>query len=71
MYRHEWPDSVVFHLPHGDRIRSLRRHGFEIEALVEVQAPESAEKHPYYSYVAPEWGRKWPAEEIWVARKHM
>jgi hypothetical protein len=34
-----------------------------------VQAPETAEAHPRYDHVSPEWARKWPAEEIWVARK--
>jgi len=67
--RIEWPDGVEFHLPHGERIRNLRRHGFEIEDLIEVQAPAGAETHPYYTHVTAEWGRKWPVEEIWVARK--
>lgn len=68
--RLEWSDgSVEFHPPPGVLIRLLRRSGFEIEDLVELQAPEDAEMHPEYSYVTPEWGRKWPAEEIWVARK--
>ena len=69
MSRIEWPDGIEFHLPHGERIRNLRRHGFEIEDLIEVQAPATAETHPYYSYVTAEWARKWPCEEIWVARK--
>ncbi len=69
MNRIEWPDAVEFCLPHGDRIELLRRHGFDVERLVEVQAPDSAEAHPYYSYVSPEWGRRWPVEEIWAARK--
>lgn len=69
MHRIEWPDGVEFGLPHGERIALLRRYGFEVERLVEVQAPESAEEHPYYSYVSVEWGRRWPAEEIWSARK--
>jgi hypothetical protein len=30
----------------------------------------SAKTHPQYDYVTAEWGRRWPAEEIWVARKH-
>ena len=45
------------------------RTGFEIERLVELQAPEDAETHGYYDYVTAEWARKWPAEEIWAARK--
>ena len=68
--RFEWADgSVEYHLPTGDLIRLLRRTGFDIEDLVELQAPEDAERHPVYHHVPPEWARKWPAEEIWVARK--
>jgi SAM-dependent methyltransferase len=71
MYRFEWPgeQGVNFHLAHGEWIDVLRANGFEIERLVELQAPESAETHPYYNYVTADWARKWPAEEIWVARK--
>ncbi len=70
MNRIEWPDgSAEFCLPHGERIDLLGRHGFEVERLVEVQAPEAAETHPFYSYVTAEWGHRWPVEEIWAARK--
>jgi SAM-dependent methyltransferase len=70
MHRFEWPEGgVEFHLAHGDWIRLLRETGFEIEDLIEIQAPEDAETHPRYDYVTGEWGRRWPAEEIWVARK--
>ncbi len=72
MHRFEWPDAggaVEYHLSHGDWIDLLRAHGFEVERLVEVQAPERAESHSYYDYVTAEWGRQWPAEEIWVARR--
>ena len=71
MYRFEWPDEVgvEFHLAHGDWIRLLRSNGFVIEDLIELQAPADAEQHVFYDFVTPEWGRRWPAEEIWVARK--
>ncbi len=70
MHRFEWTDGgVEFHLPHGEWIRLLRANGFDVEDLVELQAPEDAEDHPEYDYVTAEWGRKWPAEEIWKARK--
>src|SRR5205823_4170046 len=26
-------------------------------------------EHPYYSGLSLEWARRWPAEEIWMARK--
>jgi SAM-dependent methyltransferase len=71
LYRTTWPgdESTEFHLPHGEWIRLLRANGFEIEALHELQAPEDARDPVYYDYVTAEWGRKWPTEEIWVARK--
>ena len=45
------------------------RTGFEVERLIEVQAPPDAETHEFYAYVTAEWARQWPAEDIWVARK--
>jgi SAM-dependent methyltransferase len=70
LHRIEWPDGgVEFHLAHGEWIDLLRTNGFEIERLVEIQAPAGAETHPYYSYVTAEWAKQWPCEEIWVARK--
>ena len=67
----EWEDTgeVEFHLPPGELIDVLRENGFEVERLVELYAPEDASTHDYYDYVTAEWARKWPAEEIWVARK--
>jgi SAM-dependent methyltransferase len=69
MHRFDQWDGVEFHLAHGDWIRLLRSCGLEIEDLVELQAPADAETHPHYGYVTAEWGRRWPAEEIWLARK--
>ena len=65
--RFEWPDGgVEFHLPHGEWIDVLRANGFEIERLIEIQAPADAETHEHYAYVTADWARKWPAEEIWA-----
>jgi len=70
MKRFEWPEGgVEFHLAHGEWIDLLRANGLEIERLVEIQAPPEAETHPYYGYVTADWARKWPSEEIWVARR--
>ncbi|MFN2627039.1 MAG: class I SAM-dependent methyltransferase [Gaiellaceae bacterium] len=70
-YTNEWPDSVgvEYHLQHSDWIRLLRAHGFEVEALHELQAPAGAANHAYYDFVTAEWARRWPPEEIWAARK--
>jgi len=69
MHRFEWPgdDSVEFHLPHGEMIRLLRDCGFEIEALVELQAPQGAATR--FPFVTAEWAHRWPSEEIWRAVK--
>jgi SAM-dependent methyltransferase len=68
LHRFEWTDgSVEFHLPHGEWIRLLRANGCEVEDLIELQAPEGATTK--YPYMSAEWARRWPAEEIWKARK--
>jgi SAM-dependent methyltransferase len=69
--RLEWPGEigVEWQLPHGELFRLLRRTGFEVLDLVELYAPEDAVDHPYYDSFSAEWSRRWPAEEIWVARR--
>lgn len=69
MHRFEWPDDpgVEFHLSHGDWIRLLRSHGFEILDLVELRpGPEATTGYPF---VDLDWARRWPSEEAWRARK--
>lgn len=68
-HRFEWTSdpSIEFHLPHGLMIDLLHDCGFEVERLMELQAPEDgATRH---NYVTKEWARKWPSEEVWKARK--
>jgi SAM-dependent methyltransferase len=71
LYTIEWPGEagVEYHPTHGEWIRLLRDHGFEVEALHELQAPADRATHTYYDYVTAEWARKWPCEDLWVARK--
>jgi len=69
MRRFEWPDdvSVEFHLGYGDWIRLLRANGFDVLNLVELQpGPNATTKYPF---VTLEWARRWPSEEVWIARK--
>jgi SAM-dependent methyltransferase len=71
MHRFVWPDepdSVEFAIPHGAMIRLLRASGFEVEDLVEIQAPEDAVL-PSDPLATVEWSRRWPIEEAWKARK--
>ena len=71
LYKLAWEDTgeVEFHLPPGKLIDVLRENGFEVERFVELYAPDDASTHDYYNYVSAEWARKWPAEELWSARK--
>jgi SAM-dependent methyltransferase len=75
-----WPDetSVEFHLPHGATIDVVRANGFEIERLVEIQAPKEPrqggggalpDEDVPFGLATRAWARQWPTEEVWVARK--
>jgi hypothetical protein len=61
------PDETEFHLNHGDWIALLRDNSFNIERLVELQAPQGATSNELWA--DPNWGTKWPTEEVWVVRK--
>jgi len=68
MHRFDWPEgSVEFHLGYGDSIRLLRANGFEVEDLVELRPAQGATTS--YKHVTLDWARKWPSEEVWIARK--
>jgi SAM-dependent methyltransferase len=67
-----WPgedEGVEYHLGHGEMLRLLRETGLEVLGLWELRAPDSATDHEYYGFVPADWARRWPAEEIWKARK--
>lgn len=67
--RVEWPGAGVEHHPgHGDWIRELGRAGFVVEALHELFAAADARSPEYYDIVTEEWARRWPADDLWVAR---
>jgi SAM-dependent methyltransferase len=69
MRRFEWVEdtSVDFHLGYGDWIRVLTSHGFEVEALVELRG--RGRDSGRFNLFTAEWAERWPAEEIWKARK--
>jgi hypothetical protein len=70
MHHITWPgeSGMEYNLAHGEWIRLLRANDFEILDLIELQVPGDAETHEYYDDIPAAWGRKWPPEEIWVAR---
>jgi ubiquinone/menaquinone biosynthesis C-methylase UbiE len=67
----EWEgySGVEYHLSHGDWIRVLRDHGFRVDALHELRAPDGAQTHPYYFVIPAEWARRWPGEDLWECTK--
>ena len=70
MHRIAWPDGgVEFHIAYGERIELLHANGFELERLLELYAPDDARGHEYYVIAELDWAKRWPTEEIWVARK--
>jgi SAM-dependent methyltransferase len=70
MRRFDWSGegTIDFQLPYGEWIRLFRRHGFVVEDLVELRAPEGATTS-FTEFVDAKWARRWPAEQIWKVRK--
>jgi SAM-dependent methyltransferase len=69
MHRFAWTDdpTIEFHLGHGDWIRLLRDNGFEIVDLIELRPPPGSVTS--YPFVTADWARRWPVEEVWLARR--
>ncbi len=70
LHRVDWPDMEPpdWHLPHGEMLALLRETGFEVEALHELRAPEGPDDERRF-YLLRGWSRRWPGEEVWVARR--
>jgi SAM-dependent methyltransferase len=58
-----------FAIPHGEMIRLLAGCGLVVEDLIEVEVPPDAVNHDFPEY-PDDWVRRWPAEEVWFARRH-
>lgn len=73
MLRYDWIDedgpTTMFHISVSDMFKLMHDLGFEVIDFRELFAPDDAEDHPYYSWVPADWATRWPAEEIWRARK--
>ena len=59
---------VEYQLPFGEWVRLFRRHGLEVEDLLELRPPKGATT-TYEGYAPLAWARRWPAENIWKVRK--
>jgi SAM-dependent methyltransferase len=60
--------TVDWVLSPGAWIRLLRAHGFDVEDLLELRAPLTAST-TYDEFVPYEWACRWPAEQLWRARR--
>jgi SAM-dependent methyltransferase len=60
--------SIQFQLPYADWIELFHASGLEVERLVHLRPPEGATT-TYDDYAPYHWARRWPAEDLWVARK--
>jgi SAM-dependent methyltransferase len=58
----------LFTLPHGEWIRLMARCGLVVEDLIEVQVPPDGVNNDFTEF-PDEWVRRWPAEEVWFARR--
>jgi SAM-dependent methyltransferase len=73
LHRIDWryveidPGGIEFTLPISDWMRLFREVGFEVEDLLELQAPEGAEGVQFS--VPAAWARRWPCETVWKVRK--
>ncbi|GMU79861.1 MAG: SAM-dependent methyltransferase [Acidimicrobiia bacterium] len=72
-WRPRWVDdtgegTVDFVWSHGEWIRTLRAHGFEVDDLVELRAPKGATT-THFDYAPRRWARRWPGEEIWCVTR--
>ncbi len=65
--RLEYDSLPEYVLTYGEWIRLLRRHGFIVEDLIELRPTEGATST--YAGRSYEWGRRWPTDNIWKARK--
>ena len=70
LHRIDESDAVSFNLPYGEWIRLFGEHGLEVDALVELRAPEGADPDDWH-YMAADWARRWPSENIWKVRKQV
>lgn len=58
----------LFTLPHGEWIRLMTGCGLVVEELIEVRVPPGATNNDFPEF-PDEWVRRWPAEEVWFARR--
>lgn len=71
--RFDWIDedgpTTEFHISTSDMFQLLRDTGFDVTDFRELFASEDATDDEHYPWVDASWAKRWPAEEIWRAKK--
>jgi SAM-dependent methyltransferase len=62
-------DGIEYHPSHSAWIAALTACGFAVEALHELTAPAGCIDHDFYEIADVQWAQRWPAEDLWVARR--
>lgn len=68
LHRLAYPHEINFQLGYGEWIRLFRENGLSVDSLSETRPP-SRRKSTYLSARESAWGRRWPLECIWKARR--
>jgi SAM-dependent methyltransferase len=75
LYRLDWrdavddPGGVEFNLPISRWMRLFRDTGFVVEDYLELQCPATTTESP--AHLTADWGRRYPAEQVWKLRKRV
>ena len=73
MNRFDWIDedgpTTEFHISGADMFKVLRDTGFDVVDFRELFARADATDDENYTWVDAKWAKRWPAEEIWRAKK--
>ena len=65
--RFEDSETVDFQLPYGEWIRLFTESRLQVVDLIELRPPADAQST--YDLISLDWARRWPAENIWKAKK--
>jgi SAM-dependent methyltransferase len=65
----EGDGAIEFHATHSEWLQMLRAEGLVLEKVIETRPQPHAK--PRFEFASVHWARRWPSEEIWIARKQV
>lgn len=73
IHRFDWIDedgpTTEFHIGGSEMFQLLRDTGFDVLDFRELFAAQDAIDDEHYTWVDAKWAKRWPAEEVWRAKK--